>query len=197
MEPLGPRADALWIQLPGSFGPGDVPRPRPVPAHAARHPQVRRRGSPPPPSSPRPVRSASWRRRCTGPARSGSRSTPRRSSDAAADQRRGAGGVDAQAAPAAAYRVLTDRPIVRYLGRDDPPRTVEGWQPWLDVVTGWLREGRSPTVFVHTPTTPTRPSWPPLPRSGPRARARARAAARAGAGRSGHAVLTQCGFHRV
>jgi uncharacterized protein YecE (DUF72 family) len=48
-------------------------------------------------------------------------------------------------------RALTDRPIVRYLGRDDPARTVEGWQPWLDVVTGWLREGRSPTVFIHTP----------------------------------------------
>lgn len=46
---------------------------------------------------------------------------------------------------------LTDRPIVRYLGRDATARTVEGWQPWLDTVTGWLREGRSPTVFIHTP----------------------------------------------
>jgi hypothetical protein len=26
-----------------------------------------------------------------------------------------------------------------------------GWQPWLDTVTGWLREGRSRTVFIHTP----------------------------------------------
>src|SRR5918992_4229182 len=25
IEPLGPRAHALWIQLPGSFGPDDVP----------------------------------------------------------------------------------------------------------------------------------------------------------------------------
>ncbi len=25
IEPLGPRAHALWIQLPGSFAPGDVP----------------------------------------------------------------------------------------------------------------------------------------------------------------------------
>src|SRR5207244_3988008 len=31
---------------------------------------------------------------------------------------------------------LTDRPIVRYLGRDDPARTVEGWQPWVAVVAG-------------------------------------------------------------
>jgi hypothetical protein len=29
--------------------------------------------------------------------------------------------------------------------------TAAGWQPWLDTVTGWLREGRSPAVFIHTP----------------------------------------------
>ncbi len=46
---------------------------------------------------------------------------------------------------------LTDRPIVRYLGRDDPARTVEGWQRWIDVTVAWLREGRSPTMFIHTP----------------------------------------------
>jgi uncharacterized protein YecE (DUF72 family) len=46
---------------------------------------------------------------------------------------------------------LTDRPIVRYLGRDDSERTIEGWQHWLDVAVDWLREGRSPTVFIHTP----------------------------------------------
>ncbi|HTR92652.1 MAG TPA: DUF72 domain-containing protein [Trebonia sp.] len=48
-------------------------------------------------------------------------------------------------------RALTGRPIVRYIGRDDPERTVAGWQPWADTVAGWLREGRSPTVFIHTP----------------------------------------------
>ena len=48
-------------------------------------------------------------------------------------------------------RALTGRPVVRYMGRDDPESTVAGWQPWLDVVAGWLREGRSPTVFIHTP----------------------------------------------
>jgi uncharacterized protein YecE (DUF72 family) len=46
---------------------------------------------------------------------------------------------------------LTDRPIVRYLGRDATERTVEGWQPWVETVTEWLSEGRSPTVFIHTP----------------------------------------------
>jgi hypothetical protein len=46
-------------------------------------------------------------------------------------------------------RALTDRPIVRYLGRDSVEETVEGWRPWTEVVAGWLRESRSPTVFVH------------------------------------------------
>jgi uncharacterized protein YecE (DUF72 family) len=46
---------------------------------------------------------------------------------------------------------VTDRPIVRYIGRDDPAATTAGWAPWLPVVAGWLAEGRHPTVFVHTP----------------------------------------------
>jgi uncharacterized protein YecE (DUF72 family) len=48
-------------------------------------------------------------------------------------------------------RALTADPVVRYIGRDDAARNIAGWQPWLDAVAGWLREGRSPTVFIHTP----------------------------------------------
>ncbi|MBB3050561.1 uncharacterized protein YecE (DUF72 family) [Prauserella isguenensis] len=48
-------------------------------------------------------------------------------------------------------RALTDRPIVRYLGRDSVDETIAGWEPWTTVVADWLREGRSPTVFLHTP----------------------------------------------
>jgi uncharacterized protein YecE (DUF72 family) len=48
-------------------------------------------------------------------------------------------------------RALTAHPVVRYIGRDDAVATIAGWQPWLEVVAGWLREGRSPTVFIHTP----------------------------------------------
>lgn len=48
-------------------------------------------------------------------------------------------------------RALTEFPVVRYIGRDDASRTATGWRPWLDTVGGWLREGRSPTVFIHTP----------------------------------------------
>jgi len=46
---------------------------------------------------------------------------------------------------------LTDEPIVRFVGVDDPARTIAGWQPWLPVIAAWLHEGRRPTVFVHTP----------------------------------------------
>lgn len=46
---------------------------------------------------------------------------------------------------------LTDRPVVRYIGRDDPEATAQGWRPWLAVVAGWLAEGRRPLFFVHTP----------------------------------------------
>ena len=53
---------------------------------------------------------------------------------------------------------LTARPVVRYLGRDDPAETVAGWQKWVPVVAQWLREGRSPTVFVHTPDNADAPS---------------------------------------
>ena len=49
------------------------------------------------------------------------------------------------------FRALTAYPVVRYLGRDDATRTVAGWQHWLDVVAGWLSEGRSPSVFIHAP----------------------------------------------
>ena len=46
---------------------------------------------------------------------------------------------------------ITDQPIVRIIGRDDPRPTIDGWQPWIPVVARWLGEGRTPTVFVHTP----------------------------------------------
>ncbi|WP_245717670.1 DUF72 domain-containing protein [Nocardia jejuensis] len=48
-------------------------------------------------------------------------------------------------------RALTEYPIVRYHGRDDLATTVAGWQPWVKVVADWLIEGRSPTMFIHTP----------------------------------------------
>jgi uncharacterized protein YecE (DUF72 family) len=150
MEPLGPRVHAVWLQLPASFGPGDTPVLESflhkLPAHfryavEVRHPAFF--------TEPRVTaqleavlggRNVEWVPFDTvtlfrsPPTSAGEREAwtkkprlPRRSV------------------------ALTGQPIVRYLGRDAVDLTVEGWQHWVAVVAGWLREGRTPTVFVHTP----------------------------------------------
>ncbi|TDP97967.1 DUF72 domain-containing protein [Labedaea rhizosphaerae] len=149
IEPLGERA-VLWTQLPGSFGPSDVDALgrflRRLPSDRRRAVEVRH------PEFFTDARSTSLLERAltdadaewvpfdttvffrNPPTSEAERETwpkkprvPRRT------------------------RALTDRPIVRYLGRDSVEETVAGWKPWTAVVAGWLREGRSPTVFVHTP----------------------------------------------
>ncbi|MFF4881115.1 DUF72 domain-containing protein [Micromonospora sp. NPDC000668] len=150
IEPLGPRTHALWIQLPGSFSPADVPTlsrflgqlPR---SHRyaveVRHPAFF--------DDPRAARllaealttvAAEWIPFDT---------TAFFASPPTSDAERDAW----TKKPRVPLRslALTNRPIVRYLGRDDTTRTVEGWQRWVDVTADWLREGRSPTVFMHTP----------------------------------------------
>lgn len=150
IEPLGPRAHALWIQLPGSFSPADVPAldrflgqlPR---SHRyaveVRHPAFF--------TDPHAIRlleatltaaSAEWI-----PFDTTAFFTSPPTSDAERDA-----WTKKPRMPLRAV-ALTDRPIVRYLGRDDNARTVQGWQRWVEVTADWLREGRSPTVFVHTP----------------------------------------------
>ena len=147
IEPLGPRVHALWIQLPGSFTPADLPS---LASFLGRLPrshryavEVRHRAFFEDPAALErtlapadaewipfdttvfyhaPPTSEAERAAWTAKPR-----MPRRS------------------------HALTDRPIVRYLGRDDVSTTVEGWKPWLDTVVTWLREGRSPTIFIHTP----------------------------------------------
>ncbi|MBY8875661.1 DUF72 domain-containing protein [Micromonospora sp. PLK6-60] len=150
IEPLGRRAHALWIQLPASFGPTDVPALagflRRLPAAHRYAVEVRHPAFFADPGEVRALErtlgtvGAEWIPFDT----TAFFATPPRS-DAERDA-----WLKKPRTPLRT-RALTDRPVVRYLGRDDPARTVEGWQPWLDVVTGWLREGRSPTFFVHTP----------------------------------------------
>jgi uncharacterized protein YecE (DUF72 family) len=150
VEPLGPRAHALWIQLPASFTPTDVPALasflRRLPASYRYAVEVRHSAFFDDPHSTRLLEgvlatvTAEWipfdttvffRSRPTSDAErdawTSKPRTPRRS------------------------HALTDRPIVRYLGRDAAAQTIEGWQHWVDVTIAWLIEGRSPTVFIHTP----------------------------------------------
>ena len=150
VEPLGPRAHALWIQLPASFGPSDVPALagflHRLPSSHRYAVEVRHPAFFADPGATALLEGvlagvdAEWipfdtttffQRLPTSPAeRDAWMKKPRLPLRSVA---------------------LTDRPIVRYLGRDDAASTIAGWQRWVEVVAGWLREGRSPTVFIHTP----------------------------------------------
>lgn len=150
IEPLGPRAHALWIQLPGSFGPADLGA---LAGFLHRLPrsyryavEVRHRAFFEDRRSERLLEGVL--------ARAGAEWVPFDTvtlfqSPPTSDAERDAWTKKPRVPRRSS--ALTDRPIVRYLGRDSVERTVEGWQPWVETVTGWLLEGRSPTVFVHTP----------------------------------------------
>ena len=150
IEPLGPRVHALWIQLPPSFGPaglgaldGFLHR---LPREHRYCVEVRHRAF---------FADPHWElqlERTLGDV--GAEWVPFDTtvlfgSPPASDAEREAWRNKPRVARRA--RALTACPIVRYIGRDDPERTAAGWQPWLGTVAGWLREGRSPTVFIHTP----------------------------------------------
>jgi uncharacterized protein YecE (DUF72 family) len=150
IEPLGPRAHALWIQLPPSFGPADLDALvrflRRLPPGHRYCVEVRHRAFFADPRSEHELEralaeaGAEW---VTFDTTVLFGSSP--VSDAEREAWRNKPRVPRRS------RALTSHPVVRYIGRDDAARTVAGWQPWLGIVAGWLREGRSPTVFIHTP----------------------------------------------
>jgi uncharacterized protein YecE (DUF72 family) len=150
IEPLGPRAHALWIQLPPSFGPADLGA---LTGFLGRLPrdhrycvEVRHRAFFADPRSEQQLKRALG---AVGAEWVTFDTTILFASPPVTDAEREAW-TNKPRLPRRS-RALTAHPVVRFLGRDDAARTVAGWQPWLDVVTGWLREGRSPTVFIHTP----------------------------------------------
>jgi uncharacterized protein YecE (DUF72 family) len=150
IEPLGPRAHALWIQLPPSFGPADLGALagflRRLPREHRYCVEVRHREFFEDPRAEQQLEralgyaDAEWATFDTT-ALFGSPPTSAAEREAWTKKPR---------LPRRS-RALTAEPVVRYIGRDDNARTIAGWQPWLDDVSGWLREGRSPTVFIHTP----------------------------------------------
>lgn len=150
IEPLGPRAHALWTQLPGSFGPADLDALagflRGLPGSYRLAVEVRHR--------------AFFEDRRSGQAleavlaSAGAEWVPFDTvtlfqSPPTSDAERDAWSKKPRMPRRT--RALTGHPIVRYLGRDAVEETVEGWRPWVGIVADWLREGRSPTVFLHTP----------------------------------------------
>jgi len=150
IEPLGPRAHTLWIQLPPSFGPAGLGALggflRRLPSGYRYSVEVRHRAFFADPGSEQQLEralntvGAEWVTFDTT-VLFGSPPVSEAEREAWAKKPR---------LPRRA-RALTASPVVRYIGRDDAARTVAGWQPWADQVAGWLREGRSPTVFIHTP----------------------------------------------
>src|SRR3954469_16742827 len=156
IEPLGDRA-VLWTQLPGSFGPSDVDALvrflRRLPANRRRAVEVRHpafftdAGSTSLLEAALADADAEWVPFDTT-AFSQSPPPSEAEQDAWAKNPR----------LPRRTRALTDRPIVRYLGRDSVEETVEGWRPWTAVVPGRLREGRAPTIFVHTPDNDDSPA---------------------------------------
>ncbi len=150
IEPLGPRAHALWVQVPPSFGPADLGALsvflRRLPGSHRYAIEVRH------PAFFEDERSGRLLERVLTDA--GAEWVPfdtttlfrqPPTSDAERDAWTKKPRMPLRTA------ALTDRPIVRYLGRDSTEHTIAGWRHWLDTVTEWLREGRSPTVFIHTP----------------------------------------------
>jgi uncharacterized protein YecE (DUF72 family) len=150
IEPLGPRAHALWIQLPPSFSPAGLGALTGflsgLPREYRYCVEVRHRAFFDDPRSEQQLEQAlgavgaEWLTFDTTTLFDGS---PLSAAEREAWTKK-------PRLPRRS-RALTSHPVVRFIGRDDPARTVAGWQPWLDIVAGWLREGRSPTVFIHTP----------------------------------------------
>ncbi len=150
IEPLGPRVHALWVQLPASFGPGEVQTLgaflRALPSGHRYAVEVRH------PAFFADARAAAPLRRILEDA--GAEWVPFDTTVMFASPPESDAEREAWAKKPRVPRrapAVTDRPIVRYLGRDDVDRTVEGWAYWVETVADWLRGGRSPTVFVHTP----------------------------------------------
>jgi uncharacterized protein YecE (DUF72 family) len=150
IEPLGERAHALWIQLPPSFSPADVGALagflRRLPHEHRYCVEVRHRAFFEDPRSEQQLERAL---RDVGAEWVTFDTTVLFGSPPASDAEREAWRKKPRLPRRS--RALTSYPVVRYIGRDDPERTVAGWRPWLDTVAGWLAEGRSPTVFIHTP----------------------------------------------
>jgi uncharacterized protein YecE (DUF72 family) len=150
IEPLGERAHAIWIQLPPSFGPGDLGALagflRRLPGEHRYCVEVRHRAFFADPQSERQLERAL---RYHGAEWLTFDTTVLFGSPPASEAEREAWARKPRLPRRAA--ALTGHPVIRYIGRDDDDQTAAGWQGWLDVVAGWLREGRSPTVFIHTP----------------------------------------------
>ncbi|QMU79857.1 DUF72 domain-containing protein [Streptacidiphilus sp. PB12-B1b] len=150
VAPLGPRVHALWIQLPASFGPSDLGS---LAAFLHRAPREFRYAVEV--RHPAFFEDPRWEGRLE------------RVLDGVGAEWTSFDTTDLFAAPPTSAaereawekkprlprrsRALTADPVVRYISRDNLQQSAESWHHWTATVADWLREGRSPTVFIHTP----------------------------------------------
>ncbi|MGZ0149906.1 DUF72 domain-containing protein [Kribbella sp. WER1] len=150
IEPLGPRNHAVWIQLPAAFSPTDLGT---LAAFLHKAPtdqryavEVRHRAFFDEPQAAANLERVLARAQAEWiPFDTGTLFSRRPTSFAERDAWMKKPRV------ARRTRALTGSPIVRYIGRDSVAETVDGWAYLVDLVVNWLAEGRSPTIFLHTP----------------------------------------------
>ncbi|GAA3224724.1 DUF72 domain-containing protein [Actinocorallia longicatena] len=150
IAPLGERARTLWIQLPGSFGPGDVGTLasflRRMPREHGYAVEVRHKGFF---EDPRGEAALTRTLEAAGAEWVPFDTVTLFQTPPTSDSERDAWSKKPRMPRRS--RALSAEPIVRYLGRDSVEETVEGWGFWVETVVAWVHEGRSPTVFLHTP----------------------------------------------
>ncbi|HZX07704.1 DUF72 domain-containing protein [Kribbella sp.] len=150
IEPLGPRNHAVWIQLPAAFSPTDLGTLAAFLHSAPREHryavEVRHRSFFDDPQAAANLERVLARAQAEWiPFDTGTLFSRRPTSFAERDAWMKKPRV------ARRTRALTGCPIVRYIGRDSVAETVDGWAYLVDLVVTWLSEGRSPTIFLHTP----------------------------------------------
>ncbi len=157
LDPLGERAAPFSIQLPASFGPGDLQT-------LARFLAVV------------PVAEHRWAVEVRHPEFCAGADAERRLNDLLADHGAERIIIDTRAVFAGPCETPAEReaferkprltvrpvaigqyPVVRFIGQTDPEANPHWWAKWVPKVAQWLDEGRSPTVFLHTPDNDVAP----------------------------------------
>lgn len=147
LKPLGQRVAPLWLQLPAQFHPGrlaelalfidDIAQPVAV---EVRHPQFFAKGDEERALN-RLLLDAGVERICLDP-RALFSCQSREPSVLHAQSKK----------PRVPPRptAFTQAPQVRFIGHPQLEANDTFLQPWLDKVAGWIEEGRTPYVFLHT-----------------------------------------------
>jgi uncharacterized protein YecE (DUF72 family) len=151
LAPLGDRAAPLYVQLPASFGPDDL-------GALARF------------LSAVPTMEHRWAVEVRDPVFCNGADEERRLNDLLAQYRVERVIIDTRAVFAGPCETPEEReaferkprltvrpvaigrhPVVRFIGQTHPDANPTWWAKWVPKVAQWLNEGRSPTVFIHTP----------------------------------------------